>query len=157
MKFDEEGHILVAPKEMHELAMFDPQRLIHQVLIPGTPWAFATHDLPCHFIQHFADVLNIHPRNIFLKGSTKIGFSIAPRPNKVWREFSDISDLDLAIVDQHYFDTIDEEVRVWGRDNLITGAVYSRTTARGVNTLVVCAREVSFAAFVILIYPWLRR
>lgn len=113
--FDEQGHIVITPKEVHRLALDDPQRLIHEMLIPGTPLAFDTHESYCHFLQHFGDTLNVHPRNILLKGSTKIGFSIAPRPNKVWRRFGDGSDLDLAIVDQHYFDRIDEEVRAWER------------------------------------------
>ena len=115
MNFDDEGHICVTPREVQALAIADPQRLIQEVLIPGTPWAFPTHALYLRFLQYFADTLNVHPRNILLRGSTKVEFSIAPTPKKVWRTFTGASDLDLAIVDQGYFDRIEEEVRIWER------------------------------------------
>jgi hypothetical protein len=116
MRFDAEGHILVTPREVQEGAFRDPGGLINHVLLPGTPLAFSTYDLYRSFLAFFADRLRIHPRNILFKGSTKIGFSIAPRSEKVWTAFGPESDLDLAIVDAHYYHVIDEEVRHWERD-----------------------------------------
>jgi hypothetical protein len=57
--------------------------------------------------------MGIHPNNLFFKGSTKIGFSIAPKPDKVWMEFGPASDLDLAIVDSGFFQIVDYEVGRW--------------------------------------------
>ena len=57
--------------------------------------------------------MGIHPNCLYFKGSTKIGFSIAPKAAKVWMEFGPPSDLDLAIVDPHFFQMVDSEVRRW--------------------------------------------
>lgn len=130
MTFDEEGHVCVEPQEVHRLAVTDPQRLIHEILIPGTPWAFSTHASHCRFLEHFAESLNVHPRNILLRGSTKIGFSIAPRPNKIWKIYGNGSDIDLAIVDHNYFEKIDEEVRTWERDSANRSSMFLDERAR---------------------------
>jgi hypothetical protein len=50
---------------------------------------------------------------LFFKGSTKIGFSIKPKIKKVWMAFGPLSDLDLAIVDSHFFQIVDDEVGQW--------------------------------------------
>jgi hypothetical protein len=50
-----------------------------------------------------------------MRGSCKVGFSIAPRLEKAWGECHGGSDLDLAIVDPDYYHTIDRETRHWER------------------------------------------
>ncbi|MCE2814327.1 MAG: hypothetical protein LW850_28395 [Planctomycetaceae bacterium] len=115
MYFDQQGHIVVTPKQLHQLAVENRKRLIHAALLPGTPAAIPTHDQHFDLLQHFADSLGIHPNNLFFKGSTKIGFSIAPKSKKVWMAFGPESDLDLAIVDAEFFSRIDNEVGMWER------------------------------------------
>ena len=93
MHFDNEGHIIVTPREIHEMALANKPKLINTILIPGTPRAIPTHARHCELLDHISDKMGIHPNNIFFKGSTKIGFSIAPKPAKVWMEYGPVSDL----------------------------------------------------------------
>jgi hypothetical protein len=124
MRINDEGHILVTPREFQERAFENRWKLINQVLLQGTPVAFPTHESYCEFLEYFADCMRVHPRNIVIKGSGKLGFSIAPRPEKVWMECGPDSDLDLAIVDPYYFQMIDEEVRHWERNPENRGRIF---------------------------------
>jgi hypothetical protein len=101
---------------VQELAMSNPSALINRVLLPGTPLAIAKHDLHCQLLEVLSQCLGVHPRNLLFKGSTKLGFSIAPRHQKLWMSFGPASDLDLAIVDSNFFVRLDDQVRNWERD-----------------------------------------
>jgi len=116
MKFDEQGHIEWTPKELYQMVLDNPLRLVNGYLMAGTPRAFAEYVHYCDFIQAVAERTGVHPRNLYLRGSCHIGFSIAPR-DKVWTAMSDDSDLDLVIVDRPYFERFDEEVRRWEARN----------------------------------------
>jgi hypothetical protein len=63
-----------------------------------------------------ADELSVHPSSVVLRGSTKIGFSLTPRADKIWAGIRADSDVDLAIVDPDHFHFLDSEVRRWQRD-----------------------------------------
>jgi hypothetical protein len=116
MKFDEQGHVRWSPRELYQLVLEEPRRLVNFYLMTGTPWAFDTYPRYCDFIQALAERTGIHPRNLYLRGSCQIGFSIAPR-DKVWTAMSSDSDLDLVIVDRTYFERCDEEIRHWEARN----------------------------------------
>jgi hypothetical protein len=113
MHFDTEGHIIATPREIHQMALADKARLINAVLLPGTPRAIPSHCRYCELLHHISDKMGIHPNNLFFKGSTKIGFSIAPKAEKVWMEYGPASDLDLAIVDAAFYQVVDYEVGRW--------------------------------------------
>jgi hypothetical protein len=127
MHFDREGHIIISPDSVQELLYLDVRRLINTVLLPGTPRAIPTHAQHFKLLEHFADKLGLHPNCLFFKGSTKLGFSISPKALKVWMEFGDESDLDLAIVDQGFFNTVDNEVGQWERDPENRGRMFGDT------------------------------
>ena len=115
MKFDEHGHVVWSPKELYELAKSDSIRLVNGYLMRGTPWAFASYSQYCDFLEAIAERTGVHPRNLYLRGSCQIGFSIAPQPS-VWtamRGDPKPSDLDLVIVDEGYFTRFEREVRWW--------------------------------------------
>ena len=124
MHFDAEGHIIVRPREIHERALADKAKLINSVLIPGTPRAIPTHDRHHELLQYISDRIGIHSSYLFFKGSTKIGFSIAPKAAKVWMEYGPTSDLDLAIVDPHFFQMVDSEVRRWEWSGANRGRIF---------------------------------
>jgi hypothetical protein len=130
MRFDEQGHLVVTPRELQE-KLNDPYGLIHQILLPGTPAAIPTHEQHCQLLDHLATALSVHPRNMLFKGSTKIGFSIAPKPEKVWCRYCTSSDLDLAIVDPVYFSRLDEQVRHWERRSENRQNLFLRNTRQG--------------------------
>jgi hypothetical protein len=112
---DAHGHIFIRPKELLEIAFADPARLVNDILIPGTPHVFPTYEGYCAFLRWLANTLCVNPRCVAMRGSCKLGFSIAPWPEKVWGECHDGSDLDLGIVDPDYYHTIDRETRHWER------------------------------------------
>jgi hypothetical protein len=82
MRFDEEGHVVVTPREWQD-AIANPDQLVNDVWLPGTPWAFPTYGGYRRFWTFLSERLGVHPNNIIVRGSTKIGFS-APRPDLVW-------------------------------------------------------------------------
>ncbi|MGH7138582.1 MAG: hypothetical protein ACREHD_22770 [Pirellulales bacterium] len=118
MTFDEQGHILITPRQVAELAFDDPEGLINHGLLAGVPLAFPTYAQYARFVDYLSDRTGIHPHHFLFRGSTKIGFSISPdrEKKKTWRQFGPGADLDLAITDPHFYATVDEEVR--GHDRL---------------------------------------
>jgi hypothetical protein len=119
MTFDHEGHIIVTPAEVESMLRTDIDWLICTVLFPGTPIAFATYDEFCQFRAMVAEELSVHPSSIIFRGTTKIGFSLTPRPEKAWMEVGADSDVDLAVVDPDHFHFLDAEVRRWERNPAI--------------------------------------
>ena len=102
------------------MAKVAPLRLVNDYLMGGcTPKAFGDYEQFCDFIHAIAERTGVHPRNLYLRGSCQIGFSIAPRADKVWAAMSDESDLDLVIVDRPYFERFEGEIRRWEDRNPI--------------------------------------
>jgi hypothetical protein len=116
MKFDAEGHINITPEQVYRLAVEDPRRLIDHYLTHGTPYIFSTYDAYYDFLREISNRFEVHPRNLILRGSSKLGFSIAPKVGKVWSEVGEKSDLDLAIIDAPYYERIDQEVIRWEKN-----------------------------------------
>ncbi len=113
-KFDEEGHIVWSPKALYQMVLEDSLRLVNGYLMGGsTPKAFDEYAQYCDFVEAVAERTGVHPRNRYLRGSGHIGFSIAPRADKVWTAMSDDSDLDLVIVDRPYIERFEQEIRRW--------------------------------------------
>jgi hypothetical protein len=54
--------------------------------------------------NEIADFLSVHPNEVIVVGSTKLGFSIVPA--KRYSPFGDQSDIDVAIISQRRFDLI---------------------------------------------------
>jgi hypothetical protein len=118
MNFDEQGRFVWTPKELYGLAEKNSRRLIIGFLMAGhTPAVFTDHGKYCDFLEAISERTGVHPRNLYLRGSCQIGFSIAPRVDKVWSAPRDDSDLDLVIVDSVYFRHIEEEVLRWEARN----------------------------------------
>lgn len=59
-------------------------------------------------VSHMFD---IHPTNIFMVGSAKLGFSI--KKSRRFQPFEDISDIDLAIISSQLFEQIWKEVYLY--------------------------------------------
>ena len=51
-----------------------------------------------------AKKFSLHPNDVLVVGSAKLGFSIAP--DKKYRIFGDNSDIDVAIISSHFFELI---------------------------------------------------
>lgn len=93
MTFDLEGRVAISPKLFLEHATSDARGLIDHFLIAATPAAF-THAAFCQFLHSVSIRIGVHPRNLVLRGSCQIGFSITPRIEKARMKMDDQSDLD---------------------------------------------------------------
>jgi hypothetical protein len=119
MKFDEHGHVRWTPRSFYALAEEAPDRLIDGYLMFGTPAAFPDYISYCTFLAEIEERTGIHPRNLYLRGSCQLGFSITPKVEKVWSRIREDSDLDLVIVDPLYYRRFEEEIREWETRNPI--------------------------------------
>lgn len=63
-----------------------------------------------------SDHFNIHPSEVLLVGSGKLGFSIAPQ--KRYRPFGDSSDIDIAIISPYLFDKVWQDVFEYNDRNI---------------------------------------
>ena len=132
MQFDTEGHVVISPREWQE-KLQDAAVLTRDVWLVGTPWAFPTFGGYREFTAFLSDRLGVHANNVAVRGSTKVGFSIAPRPDKVWMSMGPGSDLDLAIVDPDYYHFFDREIRAYERrlgGQLFRGPEYKKSWDR---------------------------
>jgi len=70
--------------------------------------------------------LDISPRDVFVIGSSSIGFSMAPPPN-FGNSYTDKSDIDLAIISSGLFNQLVNSFTDWKRD-YESGSVQPQTT-----------------------------
>jgi hypothetical protein len=130
VQFDAQGHVLLSPRHVQD-GLADCDSLVNRWLLPGTPLSFDTHDNFHRFLSFIADELYIPPMNVCVRGSGKIGFSIAPRDHKLWMAPRADADVDVGIVDVDYFNVIDRELKRWVRKAPLT--VEARKAARKIN------------------------
>jgi len=76
--------------------------IVQKHIIHRSPFIFHE-DLYYSLKKIIADKYGIHYNNVKMIGSAKLGFSIAP--NKLWKEFDDSSDIDMAIISEDIFET----------------------------------------------------
>ena len=120
MNFDDQGHLVCTPPELYEHAVENPHRLLNAFLMGGTPVVFNEYDRYCGFLEAVSDRTGVHAKNLYVRGSCHIGFSIAPRKDKIWAAVAHKSDIDLVIVDADYFHRCEQELRRWEARNPIT-------------------------------------
>ena len=113
MTFDQEGHLLLSTFEFFMRAQCDRRTLTNFCLLSGTPHAFPKYEQYCTFTENVAALFGIPVKEMVIRGSGNLGYSIAPRPEKLWRPMRAESDLDLAIVSEKVFDRISSEVKEW--------------------------------------------
>lgn len=107
--FNLEGHADFSPLEIERRIGQARSLLINSVLIAAVPRIFVKRQDYERFAEYLSDELRVHPRNFSLRGSSLLGFSFHPK--HLWRQCSDDSDVDLAIVDADYYHMIDREIR----------------------------------------------
>jgi hypothetical protein len=77
------------------------KQLVQKYVTTGTS-SVLDEDLLFLLKKDVSDFLKIHPSEVILVGSAKVGFSLAP--DKRYRAFGDKSDLDIAIISHNLFD-----------------------------------------------------
>ncbi len=95
-----------------QLPIFDEKTLVRKFLTSGDCYV-VDKDTYLDLKTTIADHFSIHPNEVIIVGSAKLGFSIAENLGKSkhrYRQFSDTSDIDVAIVSQGLFDQIWEKL-----------------------------------------------
>jgi hypothetical protein len=121
---------LLQPDELLEIGAREArpgrEAVVRLWLTEGCPRAFERRPATWEQIRAWlASRLEICPKDITIVGSARIGFSMK---SKTWgRQFSDQSDLDIAVVSATLFDVVVETFRLW-LNEYDTGAVTPRDT-----------------------------
>ena len=85
------------------------EEIVNKYISFGTPYIFQDDEGQYHRLkQHIATKYSINNTEIIMIGSAKLGFSIAPI--KIWKFFSDDSDIDVAIISESLFNLFWKEL-----------------------------------------------
>lgn len=80
------------------------KELINRYLIFGTPYIFKDDESIYYTLKEkIATYFEVSHTDVYMTGSAKLGFSIAPQ--KLWKKIGDDSDIDIAIISEKLFDT----------------------------------------------------
>lgn len=72
-------------------------------ILDSTPHIFSTDPVECiMWKEKLSSLIGIDSRSIVISGSAGVGFSL--NPNKNFREYYEKSDIDIAVISNHYFD-----------------------------------------------------
>lgn len=83
-----------------DLASLQPVEVVRKHIMHGS--CFLLDDAKYYELRaEVAEYFKIHPNEVLIVGSSKLGFSIAP--TKRYRHFCDTSDIDVVIVDENLF------------------------------------------------------
>lgn len=88
-----------------DLLTSESEYLVQKYLIFGSPYIFKSHEyLYFDLKKELASNFNVKPSEVFMIGSSKLGFSISPR--KLWLEIDKgrDSDIDMVILSESLFD-----------------------------------------------------
>ena len=99
-------------------------------LAEGVPYAFRNCPALFEYIRFWLGrQLNVHPKEITLIGSARIGYSLAPA-TKFGREFCENSDLDFSVVSFALFERLAESARLFSSDYK-SGVIVPRNERQG--------------------------
>lgn len=86
--------------------------IVEALVLDGVPYVFESRPQDWQDLRSaLTRTLGTRSEDIFIVGSAKMGFSLAPR--KFGRPFSEGSDIDVAIIDSELFDTLWLSVVRW--------------------------------------------
>jgi hypothetical protein len=106
-------HLRSALFELNGVEFYAMLRLLFS---EGVPHVFRTEPLLYEAIRDWLSLrLNVHPKDITVIGSARIGYSVSPVP-KYGNGFNSSSDLDLACVSNSLFQKVTEAFVTWETD-----------------------------------------
>jgi hypothetical protein len=78
------------------------QTIVQKYIIHGTPYVFKDDEGKYFDLKHeIATRFSERPERVYMVGSAKLSFSIAPK--KLWKPFSSESDIDIVIISEKIF------------------------------------------------------
>jgi hypothetical protein len=87
----------------HDLAILDPIDVARRYIVFGECAVISNNEY-FRLRTTVARRFDLHPNDVLVVGSGKLGFSIAPK--KRYRPFGDRSDLDVVIISEKFFDLV---------------------------------------------------
>ena len=90
-----------------DLSVLSPLRMVRKYVTTGG-CCILSESQYFNLRSEVADCFKLHPSEVLVVGSAKLGFSIAP--NKPYQQFSDESDIDVVLISPTLFDEIWEVV-----------------------------------------------
>ncbi len=93
-----------------DLSGLSPIEIVRKHIIYGES-CILSQDRYFDLRSEIADHFQLHPNEVLVVGSAKLGFSIVP--DKLYRPFGDESDIDVAIVSSNLFDAIWESIFIY--------------------------------------------
>ena len=91
----------------HDLSHLSPIDIARRHIVFGDCMVISS-DKYFELRKTISDKYNVHPNEVIVVGSAKLGFSIAPE--KRYQPFGDASDLDIAIVSPTLFESVWRDV-----------------------------------------------
>jgi len=86
--------------------------VLQEYVLSGEPYAFRGQASALTNLRtHLSKALAVDHTNIVIVGSAQIGFSLSP--DNFPRRFSDLSDIDVAVVDERLFDVVWHTLLQW--------------------------------------------
>ena len=90
-----------------DLDVLSPVQIVRKHILHGECCILSPHEY-FNLRSEVANCFELHPNQVLVVGSAKLGFSIVP--DKPYRPFCDESDIDVALVSSTLFDKIWEDV-----------------------------------------------
>jgi hypothetical protein len=90
-----------------DLSVLSPSEMVRRHVITGKCCILSENQY-FDLRSEVADCFKLHPSEVLVVGSAKLGFSIAP--DKLYQQFSDGSDIDVVLISSTLFDEIWEVV-----------------------------------------------
>lgn len=97
--------------------------IVQRYIFEGIPYVFRSQPSAFEILRnHLSRSLSLRKEDIIIVGSAKTGFSL--NPHTVFRQFSDYSDIDVAVVSKRTFDEVWRTILSWNypRRYLLAGA-----------------------------------
>lgn len=109
--------------------------IVSKWILHRTPYIFKENFLEyIIWKEKLSEKIGVDSRAICITGSSCIGFSI--NPNKGYKDFNEKSDIDIAIVSNHYFDLSWHYLRNMGTDMYSLNSVQKESIRDHVNRLI---------------------
>ena len=103
---------------LYALGPNERRGVIHLWLSEGIPYVFRDVPIAYEIVREWlAHHFEVHPKDIVLVGSARLGYSLASNPH-FGKQFDEASDIDLAVVSRPLFKRVACEFMGWRRDYL---------------------------------------
>ena len=81
--------------------------IVRKNITYGTPYIYQENEeLYYSLKKSISEQFDVNPLEIVMVGSSKLGFSISPKDDKLWKPYNDDSDIDIVIISEILFNQL---------------------------------------------------